>query len=95
MMQSQPLQSNRADLALVVRGGEPQIGDPDVMARFPHIETVRARLDDQEKRLNVKLARQIARCTLKEPGLELLGMPSESPLTRLWNGVKDRERRNP
>ena len=88
-------QSHRADLALVVRGGEPQIGDPDMMARFPYIETVRARLDDQEKRLNVKLARQIARCTLSEPGLELLEMPSEFPLTRLWNGVKDRERRNP
>ena len=74
-------------LALVVRGGEPQIGDPDVMAKFPHLETVRARLDDKEKRINVKLARQIARCTLKEPGLELLEAPSESSLSRLWNGV--------
>lgn len=85
----------RDQIPLVVRGGEPQIGDPDVMAKFPHVETVRARLDDQEKRVNVKLARQIARCTLKEPGLELLEMPNESPLTRWWNGVKDRDRRNP
>ena len=80
-------QSHRADLALVVRGGEPQIGDPDVMARFPQVKTVRARLDDREKSINVKLARQIARCTLKEPGLELLEDPSEPPLSRLWNGV--------
>jgi cytosine/adenosine deaminase-related metal-dependent hydrolase len=78
----------RSQLALVVRGGEPQIGDPDVMAKFPHIETVRARLDDTEKRINVKLARQIARCTLHEPGLELLEVPSESSFSRLWNGVR-------
>ncbi len=70
--------AHRADLALVVRGGEPQIGDPDVMAKFPHVETVRARLDDTEKSINVKLARQIARCRLQEPGLELL----EDPLQR-------------
>ncbi|MCC6804344.1 MAG: hypothetical protein IT319_15790 [Anaerolineae bacterium] len=68
-------QSHRADLALVVRGGEPQIGDPDVMAKFPHIETVAARLDDKEKSINVSLARQIARCALKERGLELLQDP--------------------
>ncbi len=78
----------RQRLALVVRGGEPQIGDPDVMAKFPHVETVRARLDDTEKRINVKLARRIARCTLHEAGLELLEVPSESSLTRLWNGVR-------
>ncbi len=69
------LDVRRADLALVVRGGIPQIGDPDLMAKFPHIETVAARLDDTEKRLNVDLARQIARCSLKEPGLELLEDP--------------------
>ncbi len=67
--------SHRADLALVVRGGVPQIGNPDVMAKFPQIETVRARLDDTEKSINVTLARQIARCALKEPGLELLEDP--------------------
>ena len=81
-------QSHRADLSLVVRGGEPQIGDPDIMAKFPHVETIRARLDDKEKRLNVKLARRIARCTLTEPGLELLEVPSETSLSRFWNGVR-------
>ncbi|HVU11379.1 MAG TPA: hypothetical protein VHD90_08880, partial [Phototrophicaceae bacterium] len=69
------LDVRRADLALVVRGGVPQIGNPDVMAKFPQIETVRARLDDTEKSINVTLARQIARCALKEPGLELLEDP--------------------
>lgn len=73
-------QSRRPDLALVVRGGEPQIGDPDVMAKFPHIETIAARLDDKEKSINIRLARQIARCTLKERGLELL----EDPFARRW-----------
>ncbi|MEO8397369.1 MAG: hypothetical protein ABI700_30510, partial [Chloroflexota bacterium] len=82
------LNIRRADLALVVRGGEPQIGDPDLMLKFPHIETIRARLDDTEKRINVKLARQIARCTLHEPGLELLEVPSEFSFTRFWNGVR-------
>lgn len=82
--------ARRADLALVVRGGEPQIGDPDVMAKFPHIETIPAQLDDREKSINVRLARQIARCTLKEPGLELLEDPNEPPLSRFWNGVLKR-----
>ncbi len=65
----------RRDIPLVVRGGEPQIGDPDVMARFAHVKTVLARLDGREKSINLKLARQIARCTLREPGLELLEDP--------------------
>jgi hypothetical protein len=80
----------RYDIPLVVRGGEPQIGDPEIMAKFPHIETVAARLDDREKSINVRLARQIARCTLKEPGLELLEDSNEPPLSRFWNGVLKR-----
>jgi cytosine/adenosine deaminase-related metal-dependent hydrolase len=85
------LDAHRADLALVVRGGIPQIGDPDVMAKFPHIETVAARLDDKPKSINVALARQIARCSLKEPGLELLAVPDTvSPVKRMWNGVLKR-----
>jgi cytosine/adenosine deaminase-related metal-dependent hydrolase len=62
----------RADLALIVRGGVPQIGSPDLMARFPHIKTVRATLDGVPKALNTDLARQIRKCKLKEKGLELL-----------------------
>ncbi|MFN8447309.1 MAG: hypothetical protein U0521_01590 [Anaerolineae bacterium] len=78
------INARRADLALIVRGGEPQIGDPDMMAKFPHIETVAARLDDKEKSINVSLARQIARCTLKKRGLELL----QDPFARRWRAFQ-------
>jgi hypothetical protein len=63
--------SRRADLVLVARGGTPEIGDPDVMAKFPHIQTIPATLDGRPKRIHTRLAHQIARCTLSEPGLEL------------------------
>lgn len=62
--------ARRADLALVVRGGVPQLGAPDIMAQFP-IPTVMARLDGQPKAIHARLARQIRRCALSEPGLEL------------------------
>jgi hypothetical protein len=65
------LPAERAALALVVRGGVPQIGDPDVMAKFSRVQTIPALLDGRPKRIQVKLARQIARCTLQERGLEL------------------------
>lgn len=61
----------RADLALIVRGGIPRIGDPDLMARFPHVPSIPARLDGKPKRIHAALARQIERCTLREPGLEI------------------------
>lgn len=77
-------QARRADLALVVRGGVPQIGDPEVMAKFAHVETVAVRLDGKEKRMNVQLARQVARRSLKEPGLELLEDPDTFTRSRLW-----------
>ncbi len=67
--------ARRADLALVIRGGVPQIGAPDLMAQFP-IPTVAARLDGQPKAIHVRLARQIRRCSLREPGLELEPEPS-------------------
>jgi hypothetical protein len=65
----------RAHIQLIVRGGVPQIGDPDLMARFSHVETVPATLDGAPKAINMHLARRIARCTLKESGLELLETP--------------------
>ena len=67
-----------------MRGGVPQIGDPDVMAKFPHVETVPVRLDDTEKSMNIQLARQVARCTLSEPGLELLEDPLARPRWRVF-----------
>lgn len=74
--------SRRADLALVVKDGVPQIGDPTVMAKFPHIETVPAMLDGREKAINVKLARLIHKNSLKERGLEVEALPKQT--FRLW-----------
>lgn len=65
----------RKKLQCVALNGIPQIGDPDLMAKFPHIQTVACTLDGVEKRINVSLARQVHRCTLKEPGLEVDDLP--------------------
>ncbi|MDZ4764752.1 MAG: hypothetical protein SGI73_09385 [Chloroflexota bacterium] len=74
------LPRTRADLALVVRGGVPQIGDPDLILKFP-VESVPATLDGKPKRINIDLARQIARCSLHEAGLELDALPNEKRKT--------------
>lgn len=71
----------RCYISLVVCGGVPQIGDPDVIAKFPYVETVEATLDGVPKAINAQLARQIARCSLREPGLELLGKPKPRMFT--------------
>lgn len=63
--------SRRANLALVMRGGVPMIGDADVMGRFEGVETVGARLDGIEKRLHAGLARLIQTCKIKEEGLDV------------------------
>lgn len=67
--------SGRAIISLIVRGGIPQIGDPDLMAKFPYVRTVEALLDGVPKAINLHLARRIARCSLQEPGLELGVIP--------------------
>ncbi|MBZ0289114.1 MAG: hypothetical protein K8I30_15955, partial [Anaerolineae bacterium] len=36
------LESYRNNLPLVVQGGVPQIGDPEIMAKFPHVQTIPA-----------------------------------------------------
>ncbi|MGJ3238323.1 MAG: amidohydrolase family protein [Anaerolineae bacterium] len=66
----------RSRIALIVRGGIPQIGDPALMAHFPDVQTVACQLDGVEKRLNSRLARRIHRSTLKEQGLEVAELPS-------------------
>jgi hypothetical protein len=76
------LDAHRVDLALLVIGGIPQIGDPEVMAKFPHIETVDAVLDGKPKSIHIDLARRIHQCTLKEPGLEVDTLPKRN--FRLW-----------
>jgi cytosine/adenosine deaminase-related metal-dependent hydrolase len=70
------LGSHRADHALVVYDGIPHIGDPDVMAKFPHIQTAAATLDGAPKAIHIDLARRIHQCTLKEPGLEVDALPN-------------------
>jgi cytosine/adenosine deaminase-related metal-dependent hydrolase len=67
---------HRTSIKAVGVEGIPQIGDPDVMAKFPHVETVACTLDGVEKRMNVELARQVHRCTLKEQGLEVDALPT-------------------
>lgn len=76
----------RSAIKLIIRGGIPQIGDPELMAKVPHIETVPATLDGIPKAVNIDLARQIARCQLKEPGLELLEVPRRA----IFGGVFSR-----
>ncbi|PJF27078.1 MAG: hypothetical protein CUN53_05395 [Phototrophicales bacterium] len=66
----------RSDYALIAFRGVPQIGDPDLMLKFP-VESVPAALDGVSKRINLDLARRIARCSLKEPGLELDALPKK------------------
>lgn len=80
--------ARRADLALVVRGGVPQVGDPDVMARFPDTPTVPAQLDGRPKAIHRALAERLLRCTLKEPGLEL-DADALKPRRRLFARIKD------
>lgn len=75
-------QSHRADIALVVKGGVPQIGDPDMMAKFPAVQTVGAMLDGKPKRIHIDLARRIHACKLKEPGLEVDSLPKQG--FKLW-----------
>lgn len=65
----------RDNVRLVVRDGIPRIGHPDIMAKFPHVQTVAATLDGVEKRIHIDLARQVHHCQLKEPGLEVDALP--------------------
>jgi len=73
-------QSSRKDLSLIVYDNTPQIGYPELMAKFPHIQTIPCTLDGVEKRIHISLAKQIHRCKLKEQGLEV----DELPQGRFW-----------
>jgi hypothetical protein len=81
--------ARRADLALVVRGGVPQIGDPEIMAQFPHIRTVPATLDGAPKAIHSRLASRLSQCTLSEPGFIVDGKAARSRLVTLFRrGVR-------
>ncbi len=61
----------RAEIALVVRRGQPQVGTPAAWdAAFPRQRGIDALLDGQPRRLHPRLAQQLARCALNEPGLD-------------------------
>lgn len=70
----------RDNIGLVVKDSIPQIGDPAIMAKFPHIQTVAVTLDGASKAIHIDLARRIHQCTLKEPGLEVDALPAK----RFW-----------
>ena len=69
--------SCRNDIALIVKGGIPQIGNPELMVQFAHIETVDAILDGSPKKIHIELAKQISKCKLKEHGLEIDTIPKK------------------
>jgi cytosine/adenosine deaminase-related metal-dependent hydrolase len=70
----------RDQVALIVQGGSPRIGDPRIMAKFPQVPTVAATLDGAPKAIHIDLARRIHHCTLKEPGLTVDALPKK----RFW-----------
>lgn len=70
----------RSLVDLVAINNTPQIGDPELMAKFPHIQTIPCTLDGVAKRIHISLAKQIHRCKLKEQGLEV----DELPQGRFW-----------
>lgn len=67
----------RYEIALIVQAGIPRIGDPDMMAKFPQVQTVAATLDGVPKAIHINLARRIHQCALKEPGLEVDALPTK------------------
>lgn len=77
---------SRADLALIVRGGAPQIGDPVLMSRFG-VETVPALLDGAPKAIRRDLARRISRSSIAEPGLTLQPVPARRWLPS-WRNIR-------
>ena len=72
----------RREIALVVRDGMPYIGDAAIMAQFAQTRTVAAVLDGAERRIHIDLARQILRCRLREPGLEVDTLPASKRFFR-------------
>ena len=71
----------RHNLPLIVVDGVPQIGDPALMQMFPHIDSIPCTLDDTPKEMSIRLAKQIDRCKLKLPGLEVADLPQRK---RFW-----------
>jgi hypothetical protein len=67
----------RADIALIIKNGIPQIGDERAFARFPKVQSVACVLDCVNKRMNNSLARLVHQCKLKEQGLAVDALPQK------------------
>jgi cytosine/adenosine deaminase-related metal-dependent hydrolase len=65
------INARRADLSLVMRGGQVMIGDPALVKKFPGKFEL-ALLDGKEKWIDAALAERLRHCTLTEAGLQLL-----------------------
>lgn len=63
--------AERADILLVLIGGEAGCSDPDYAFAFGEAEPVEVQLDGHTKCLSASLVTRLRRCTLQEPGLEL------------------------
>jgi len=72
---------SRSRKKLILINGIPQIGSPDILAKFTHIQTVPAILDGVSKAIHIDLARRIHQCKLNEPGLEVDALPKGK---RFW-----------
>ncbi|MEO0561041.1 MAG: hypothetical protein AAF125_02935, partial [Chloroflexota bacterium] len=62
---------HRTDIALVMVSGQPVWGANTVIERFKHVQTISGDLDGHPIALAKRLARQISRCKIDEPGLRL------------------------
>ncbi len=67
------MRTDRSRLRLVMIGGRPQIGDPDMWPLFAaaQLKTEKVSLDGREKVMAAAVANRLRRCLIKEAGLEL------------------------
>jgi cytosine/adenosine deaminase-related metal-dependent hydrolase len=70
-------QMTRSELALVVRNGQAQIGNSDLMKHLGTDRCLDAKLDGKAKAIHRSLAERIQGCRLKEPGLEVEPIPKK------------------
>jgi cytosine/adenosine deaminase-related metal-dependent hydrolase len=67
------VKTNRSELRLVMIGGRPQIGDPDMWPLFvaAEVKTERVCLDGREKVMAAALVNRLHRCLIREAGFEI------------------------
>ena len=69
------LAATRRDVALVAIGGRPLVGSPELAGVFAArgTRTVPVLVDGAERLAHARLARALAACAIREPGVECLG----------------------